>query len=322
MLQLKDIFQAPLDAAYESMSKRNGETNVTLLQNNFQIVDSTDVDTLQEYGGTTQTVRPLEREIQFKNKHGRLQSMKVPSLVFEQATTLNVRDLMIDFDVNISEMRRRTSDGALVVNASLQKPSGDKSNAIQPGGFHFNVTYRNELPKGITKLQEIFADLMDEKYSVIKDRDDLELEQKDQQLLHQRKSVRRIELLTESIHELMATEDPPLEAQDRGERLSLALQQTKDLVEMIGSIDDVGLSTQLYDMLIKLPTIEQIVDKGILSIVSEVPEDDIYVIKYVDKSPEHLYSIDRVLHRKYGAWEETEQPIHILAPSNSNSITS
>ena len=172
MLQLKDIFKAPLDAAYGSLKQINTESDRDMIDRHFSVKEQNDPITAKKYGTPLRTLVPLENIVQFKNKNGVTQEISGPTMAFEQLTSLHLKELVLDFDVGISEMRRR-SDGELIVNAALQPPSAGNARA---GGFHFSVIYKNELPAGVSKLQNIFSDVLDGQYTILKDSDDIGLE--------------------------------------------------------------------------------------------------------------------------------------------------
>lgn len=200
MLQLRDIFKAPLDAAYFSLKESNLRSQKDMIETHF----STEVDKTgyqgKKYRKPVKTLRPLDYAIQFKNKHGTLHEITGPSIAFEHVTNLNVKDLIVDFEVGISEMRRH-EDGHLVVNASLQ--NGQKGHAPSTGGFHFNIVYKNDVPNGIQMMQTIFADVLDGQYNMHKDNDDTALVNKASVRVANEKNITCLE---EAVNDLLRTD--------------------------------------------------------------------------------------------------------------------
>ena len=296
MIQLRDIFKAPLDAAYLSLQESNNRAQRDMVAKHFHLASANDPAIAKTYDIPLQTLRPLENVFQFKNKNGIRQEIQGPTISFEHVTNMNVKELMIDFDVSISEMRRR-SDGELVVNAALNK--GKDGDALNSGGFHFNIVYKNEVPRGVARLQDVFADVLDGQYMLIKDSEDIGLETQSENRLQTELSIQKMAKSILYMQRFVSSKPSDTES------LSV-LSTLVDIVDRVKSFTknvDGRYPRQIHDMLMRLPRFESIqqhfgrvdhsstgMDYGIIFRSVEVPSDS--------------YTIDQMYTRKSdGDWD-------------------
>ena len=252
MLQLTDICTAPLEAAYKSLRLQNENEHKYIVEKHFQVVQNNNPHVVKKYGGVRRTLRPIDNAIQLRNKHGILNEITGPTVAFDQLTTLNVKELMVDFDVAISDIRRHTDDGTLVVDAALPCKSSGGSEG-RTGGFHFNVMYKNELPPGMKKLQGIFSDSLDDQYAAIRDSEDMTSESKAaDRLLHDKavdKACKQIEYVLDMLH---------ADARDN----ALVVRGLLDIRAALSGLKTVP--KRVNDLLRKLPSIDELVEKRVV----------------------------------------------------------
>jgi hypothetical protein len=246
MIQLRDIFKAPLDAAYLSLQESNNRAQRDMVAKHFHVASANEPAIAKKYDIPLQTLRPLENVFQFNNKNGIRQELKGPTIAFEHVTNMNVKDLMIDFDVSISEMRRR-SDGELVVNAALNK--GKDGDALNSGGFHFNIVYKNEVPSGVARLQGVFADVLDGQYMLIKDSEDISLQTQAEERLQTELLIQK---LSKSILYIQRFVSHTTSETDSLSALS-TLVDIVDRVKLFTKNADGIYPRQIHDMLMRLP---------------------------------------------------------------------
>ena len=282
MLQLKDIFKAPLDAAYGSLKQMHAEADRDMVRKHFIVKEDNDPRTVKRYGGPLRTLCPLENAVQFKNKHGITQEMHGPTIAFDQLTCLHMKELVLDFDVSISEMRRRV-DGELLVNAALQKPTvGDGG-----GGFHFSVVYKNELAPAVSKLQCIFSDVLDGQYTILKDNDDLR---------PGKRSVRRINI-SKTLNKLKTDVDFVVSEPGGHLVLSALVKICTDIDVVLKYLEDypeeAGTQKRLDSIRRQVPSMEFLLESVRLSTNTDAIDD--YGIRYRANSVvTDVYTTDRL----------------------------
>ena len=302
MLQLKDIFKAPLDAAYGSLKQIHAEADRDMVDSHFAVKEINDPMVSKRYGTPLRTLVPLENVFQFKNKNGVTQEINGPTIAFEQLTSLHLKELVLDFDVGISEMRRR-SDGELVVNASLQAPTEGGPSAAA-GGFHFSVVYKNELPAGVSKLQSIFSDVLDGQYTILKDSDDIALEGPVKRRVAISKAVNN---LSSSVEELLSN----TQVEDGGylvlftlTKLSRDVKTIKTYVEEYPD-ETVGILERFAKLLERIPMLADLQNHVVLWTGAD--DDDAtkdFGLRYRTITLDDDVSIiDRIYGRTMGEWD-------------------
>ena len=297
MLQLVDICKAPLDGVYEALKERNALELKEMVHNNYQVVQTNDPFAVRKYGGVLRTLRPLENAIQFRGRNGDLKEIRGASSAFENVPSLNIKELMVDFDVGISGIRRRQEDGKLVVNASI--PCNTARDAIT-GGIHFNVVYKNELPSGLAKMHEIYTDMIKDQYLAIRDGEDIKTEDMLNKRVDMDKRITWIEDTARNYSNMFFEVDGvdhSLVVHDL-----IALQQTMAKFVEEFKDDDVSMR-RILDVAKKFVTLDDLLDRGIVVETDDTAGLGILEVFKVGQGDRHLLT-SMITMEADGTWKD------------------